>query len=104
MQATKRVIWLQKLLGELDSTIHCDVPTKIWIDNQESIALAMNPTGHSRSKHIDIQYHFIQEQLAQSFIALGNITTNDMATDGPTQTLSKNLFKRFKNLQGLKLT
>ena len=64
MQATKEAIWLQKLLKELDNTIHCNVPTKIWSDNQRLIAFIMNPTGHSRSKNIDIQYHFIQKQLA----------------------------------------
>ena len=103
-QATKEAIWLQKLLRELNGTIHCDVPTKIWSDNQGSIALAMKPTGHSRSKHIDIQYYFIQEQLAQSVIALGYISTNNMAAEGLTKTLPKNLFRRFKDLMGLELT
>ena len=64
----------------------------------------MNPTGHSRSKHIDIQYHFIQEQLAQSIIALGYTSTNNMAADGLTKALPKNLFRRFKDLMGLELT
>ena len=104
MQATKKAIWLQKLLRELDGIIHCDVLTKIWSDNQGSIACAMNPTSHSRSKHIDIQYHFIQEQLAQSVIALGYVSTNDMAADGLNKALPKNFFRRFKDLMGLELT
>ena len=64
----------------------------------------MNPMGHSKSKHINIQYYFIQEQLAQSVIALGYIFTNDMAADGLTKALPKNLFRRFKDLMGLELT
>ena len=64
----------------------------------------MNPTGYSRSKHIDIQYHFIQEQLAQSVIALGYISTNNMAADGLIKALPKNLFRIFKDLMGLELT
>ena len=65
-QATKEAIWLQKLLKELDDTIYCDVPTKIWNDNQGSIAFAMNPTGHNRSKHINIQYHFKKSNLPRA--------------------------------------
>ena len=103
MQAIKEAIWLQKLLKELDGTIHCDVPTKIWSDNQGSIALAINLTGHSKSKHIDIQYHFIQEQLAQTVIVLSYVSTNNMAADGLTKVLSKNLFRSFKDLMGLEL-
>ena len=102
-QAIKEAIWLQKLLRELDNTIHCDVSTKIWSDNQGSIALAMNLMGHSRSKHIDIQYHFIQAQLAQSVIALGYIFTNNMVADGPIKALPKNLFRRVQDLMGLEL-
>ena len=64
----------------------------------------MNPAGHSRSKHINIQYHFIQEQLAQSVITLGYISTNDMAADGLTKALPKNFFRRFKDFMGLELT
>ena len=63
----------------------------------------MNLMGHNRSKHIDIQYHFIQEQLAQSIIALGYISTNNMAADSLTKALPKNLFKRFKDIIGLEL-
>ena len=63
----------------------------------------MNPTGYSRSKHIDIQYHFIREQLAQSIIALGHISTNDMAANGLNKALPKNLFKRFKDFMSLEL-
>ena len=63
----------------------------------------MNLMGHSRSKHIDIQYHFRQEQLAQSVIALGYISTNNMVADGLTKALPKNFFKRFKDIIGLEL-
>ena len=61
-QAAKEAIWLEKLLREIDSTSYSNVFIKIWSDNQKSMALAMNLIGHSKSKHIDIQYHFIQEQ------------------------------------------
>ena len=99
-QATKAAIWLQKLLRALDGTTHYDVHIKIWSDNQRLIALTMNSMGHSRSKHIDIQYHFIQEQLAQNIIALGYISTKNMAADGLTKTLPKNFFQKIQRPHG----
>ena len=65
------------------------------------MAFAVNPLGHSRSKHIDIQYHFVQDQLARDIISLSYIPTNNMAADGPTKALPKNLFQMFKRQLGL---
>ena len=67
--------------------------------------LAINPTGHSRSKNTDIWRHFVQEQLAQKVISLGYILANNMPANGLTKALLKNLFTRFKKHLGLtKLT
>ena len=94
MQATKEAIWLKKLLEELNKKIaHCYLLViPIQSDNQGSMTLAVNPMGHSRSKHIDIQYHLVQEQLAWDIISLSYILTSDMATDGFRKALLKNLF------------
>ena len=92
---------VKKLLKDLDSTSYSKVPIKIWSDNQGSMSLAMNPMGHSKNKHINIQYHFVREQLAQEVISLGYIPTNNMAADGLTKALPKNLFTRFKEHLGL---
>ena len=102
-QATKEAIWLKKLLEELNKkNAYCYLSTiPIQSDNQGSMALAVNPMSHSRSKHIDIKYHFVQEQLAQDIISLSYIPTNNMATDGLTKALSKNLFQMFKRQLGL---
>ena len=57
--ATQETIWLRQLLTDIgqppaDATV-------IWEDNQSAISLAKNPLCHSRSKHIDTRYHFIQK-------------------------------------------
>ena len=102
-QATKEAIWLKKLLEELNKeNAYCYLLIiPIQSDNQGSMALAVNPLGHNRSKHIDIQYHFVQEQLAWDIISLSYISTNDMAADGLTKALPKNLFQMFKRQLGL---
>ena len=65
------------------------------------MALVVNPLGYSKSKHIDIQYHFVREQLAWDIIFLSYIPTNNMAADGLTKALPKNLFQMFKKQLGL---
>ena len=103
MQATKEAIWLKKLLGKLDKkNAHYYLLTiPIQSDNQCSMALAVNPLGHSKSKHIDIQYHSVQEQLARDIISLNYIPINNMAANGLTKALPKNLFQMFKKQLGL---
>jgi hypothetical protein len=39
--------------------------TKIRVDNKSTIELAKNPVHYERSKHIDVQYHFIQEHVKE---------------------------------------
>src|SRR5690349_24524472 len=60
-QATKEAIWLQRFLAE----IGVDSPAKmvIYSDNQSAISLARNSTFHARTKHIDIQHHFLREKI-----------------------------------------
>ena len=55
--ATKEVIWLRLLMADVGCAQR--EATMIMCDNQGSISLAKNPTHHSRTKHIDVQYHFI---------------------------------------------
>jgi hypothetical protein len=60
-QCTKEAIWLRKLMTDVGLAQHGT--TSSMCDNQGCIALAKNPTHHSRTKHIDIQHHFIRERL-----------------------------------------
>ena len=39
--------------------------TVIYADNQGTIALSKNPRSHSRTKHIDIKYHYVHEAVGK---------------------------------------
>ena len=54
-------VWLRQLLSNVGYVQ--EVPTSILCNNQGCIALANNPTHHSRTKYIDVQHHFIREKL-----------------------------------------
>jgi len=55
-EASKEIIWLQRFMGELGKD-H-DMGT-LYNDSQSSIHLANNSAFHSRTKHIQLKYHFI---------------------------------------------
>ena len=54
---TKEAIWIRKLMADVG--LHQGRAMTIMCDNQGCIGLAKNPTHHSRTKHIDVQHHFI---------------------------------------------
>ena len=64
-------------------------------DDQDSIALAHNPVFHSRTKHIDIQHHYIRDEVAAQRIQLSYIPTDKMIADGLTKALTHVKFHRF---------
>ena len=66
--ATQEAIWLRQLLS--DRKVNVQEPTEIFEDNQGSIAMAKNPVGHKRSKHIDIRHHFIREAVQAGTVRL----------------------------------
>jgi hypothetical protein len=59
----------------------------ICFDNQGSIALAKNPEHHRRTKHIDVQYHFVREQVAGKTVVFKFVPSIEMAADVLTKAL-----------------
>ncbi len=64
-------------------------------DNQSSIALAHNPVLHSRTKHIDIQHHYIWDDISAGEIQLTYMPTAEMIADGLTKPLTHAKFHGF---------
>ena len=88
-QAVKEILWLRTLFSELGAPKHAQEICEISSDNQGAIALAKNPGFHARSKHIDIQYHFIRKHTDTD---TGTITLDYCPTDNMTaDVLTKGL-------------
>ena len=102
-QATKEAIWLTRLLSEL--SIGYGLPIKLVLikaDNQGAIALTKDPLFHSCTKHIDIQWHFVRDQVETGAVQFEWIPTKDMAADGLTKALSNDKFAAFVLQIGLR--
>ena len=73
----------------------------IKCDNQSSIKLANNLVYHARSKHIEIQHHFVREKMQSKEIDLIYCNTNENVADIFTKPLSKAKFEAFINQLGV---
>lgn len=92
-------MWVQKLLEELK--IPHSPTARLWCDNIGAKYLSENPIFHARTKHIEIDYHFVREQVTQKLLEVRFISSEDQVADGftkalPVQRLS--LFRRNLNL------
>ena len=65
--ATCELIWLKHLLREL--RFGKDEQMKLICDNQAVLHIASNPVFHERTKHIEVDYHFIREKIASGCVA-----------------------------------
>ena len=84
-EAVKEAIWLQGLVTDLgfkqqEVTVYCD--------SQSAIHLAKNQVYHSRTKHIDVRFHFIREILDEGDILLQKIGTEDNPADMLTKVVT----------------
>ena len=65
-EASKQGQWLRALIKELRriNLLEDNQAVPMHSDNQACIAISQDPTGHRRTKHIDIRYHYIRELIA----------------------------------------
>jgi len=59
----------------------------IFYDNKATIAMTKNRAYHSRTKHIDIRYHFIRSLVAKGEVTLKFCGTNEQVADILTKAL-----------------
>ncbi len=102
-QVTKEAIWITKLMMALRYTEEKKV-MMIRCDNQGAISLTKNPTHHARTKHIDVQHHFVQERVENGEVRFEYCSTKHMMTDVLTKALSKERHHKLINLFGLEIS
>ena len=87
--AIKEEVWLQRLcsgIGMVQQAMGLDC------DNQSAIFLARNPTYHSKTKHIDVQYHFVRDMVEENKVLLEKVDTLKNVADSLTKSLSTQNF------------
>nr|KAJ0202832.1 hypothetical protein LSAT_V11C500269820 [Lactuca sativa] len=83
------LIWLKFLLRELGLA---SMASTLWCDNLGATYLTANPVFHARTKHVEVDYHFVREQATQGKLNVKFISTNDQIADIFTKPLSSQKF------------
>lgn len=92
-------IWLKRVLKELK--ISDEEPMKMFCDNQSAISIAKNPVHHDRTKHVEIDRHFIKEKIEEGIIKMLYVPTCLQTADILTKALSRKVFDDLSSKLGL---
>lgn len=93
-----QVLWMKNQLADYGMS-YSKVP--IFCDNTSAIAISQNPVLHSRTKHIDIRYHFIRDHVMKGDIELHFISTDEQLADIFTKPLDETRFKYLISMLGM---
>jgi hypothetical protein len=74
----KQVVWMKMLCSRIEFEQRA---MKIICDSQREIFLEKNPTHHSKTKHIDVQYHFVRDMVERNNVLLEKVATLENITD-----------------------
>ena len=92
--AAAEVLWIQSLLSEIHLPLNSS--PNLWCDNIGATYLATNPVFHARTKHIEIDFHFVREQVAAKNLKISFIKGEDQLADILTKPLATDCFQRIK--------
>ena len=90
-QGIMEELWLKRVLCEIH--VKVELPLKLYCDNKAAISMALNPVQHERSKHVEIDRHFIREKVEEGTICLTFLPTHLQAADVLTKALLKPAFE-----------
>lgn len=86
---TKEIIYIRKLVEEIDFPCYVKEATAVFCDNQSAIALCKENIINQRSKHIDIRFHFSREAQERKQINVQYVATVENVADVFTNPLTK---------------
>jgi hypothetical protein len=73
--AAAKVMWIQMLLKELK--VASPPVARLWCDNMGAKYLASNPVFHAKTKHIDVDFHFIKERVNNKLLQIDFVPSED---------------------------
>lgn len=100
-EAVTEILFIRNLLIE-SFNVKFDKPVKLYEDNNGAISIAKYGNFTKNSKHIEVQYHYINENYEKGIIDIVKINSENNLADMLTKSLDKSKF--IKNRSGLKLS
>jgi hypothetical protein len=93
-QCCAQLLWMRQTLRDFGYNLS-NVP--LLCDNESAIHLADNPVEHNRTKHIDIQHHFLRDHQQRGDIDIYHISTENQLADIFTKPLYEKRFYKLRS-------
>jgi hypothetical protein len=90
---TTELLWIRALLQELG--VRISSPPTLWCDNIGATYMAVNPVFHARTKHVEINFHFVRDHVADKSLVVCFVPSSDQIADVLTKPL---VFAKFQQL------
>lgn len=87
--------WIRNLLLKLHQPL--DKVTLVFCDNISSVYLSANPVKHQRTKHVELDLHFVREKVALGQVKVLHVPSSSQYADIFTKGLPTSLFTEFRN-------
>jgi hypothetical protein len=84
------LLWIRRLLTELGFTPTSEM--ELFCDNKSAIAISHDPVQHDRTKHVEVDRHFIKENLEEKIIRFPFVKSEDQLADILTKAVSSKEF------------
>jgi hypothetical protein len=89
------VSWLRQLLQELHHPLQST--SLVYCDNVSAVYLSSNPIQHQRTKHVEIDLHFVRERVALGAVRVLHVPTTSQFADVFTKGLPSSVFEAFRS-------
>ncbi|CAA7040888.1 unnamed protein product [Microthlaspi erraticum] len=89
----QEIIWLKALL--LSFGVSHDQPVQLHCDNMAAIHLSANPVFHERTKHVEVDCHFVRDKVIDGTIVTNHVSTKLQLADIMTKALGRKEFDSF---------
>ena len=89
--ACSELLWIRSLLTSLGVTMPS--PMRLFCDSKAALHIAANPVFHERTKHIEIDLHFVRDIIQAGVVSTAHISTTDQPADLFTKALGRQQFQ-----------
>uniref|UniRef100_A0A2N9F8S5 Reverse transcriptase Ty1/copia-type domain-containing protein n=1 Tax=Fagus sylvatica TaxID=28930 RepID=A0A2N9F8S5_FAGSY len=99
LHAAAELTWLTYLLCDLGLSSHSS--PVLFCDNTSALHMTVNPVFHARTKHIELDYHFVREKVAAGALTTRYVPSQSQIADLFTKAISKDVFHHFRSKLGV---